>query len=151
MTTPLLIKLVDGWECKISGPLCCLLTVSELLVSWSPCLKSLVSDSKSSPGHSWEAANHKQVTCQGAFCDSRRCSCCFSTRLPQRACAMAVRRAGGHGMGRHEQKESSEQGLALFYIAIHRQSLNIIAALPENLAVTATVSRGSVWAKMKTI
>lgn len=35
-------------------------------------------------------------------------------------------------MWRHEQKENSEQGLALFYIPIHLQILKIIAALPGN-------------------
>lgn len=58
--------------------------------------------------------------------------CCFSNRLLQNECAIALSRVGGHDMWGHEQKENSEQGLALFYIPIHQQILKIIAALPGN-------------------
>lgn len=108
----------------------CLLIVSELLISWSRCLKSLGSDSKSSLDHLWKEANHKQMTYHGAFCDSIMWSCCFSNRLLQNECAIAFSRVGGHDVWRHEQKENSEQSLALFYIPIHQQILKIIAALP---------------------
>ena len=43
-------------------------------------------------------------------------------RLWQNECAIAFARAASHAMRGHEQKESAEQGLALFYIPTHQQT-----------------------------
>ena len=135
---------MNGQEYKIHGPLWCLLIVSELLISWSQCLRSLAPDSKLV-----KRSKSRAGDVSWSFSDNRLWSCCFSWEIAATRLRLLLGLAVMvcEGMSR---KRIQRGAWPYFTFLFTSRFLKITAALCLGiLAVTAALSRGSMWAKWR--